>query len=130
MSNVNNQSTHARINEHLYLAVRWARVFEDTDSPRKAQFSGDLCMSDGTKICTINRLCILKTRAKDTGETTTFIGSMSDKLSKGDTIYSITWFPSAKYDRKELDKRDLFARECVKAVTAFQSKERAVTTAS
>lgn len=117
------QPTHARVNDQLYLDIRWARVFEDTDSPRKAQFSGDLCLNDGTKICTINRLCILNTVDKNTGESTIFIGSMSEKLSKGDTIYSVTWFPNAKHDASDLQNRKQFAENCVKAVEAFQERD-------
>jgi len=120
---MNKQATHARVNDQLYLDVRWARVFEDTDSPRKAQFSGDLCLNDGTKICTLNRLCILNTVDKETGESMIFIGSMSEKLSKGDTIYSVTWFPNAKYDVTDLKARKDFAHQCVKAVEAFQERD-------
>lgn len=120
---MNSSSTHARINDQLYLAIRWARVFDNTDSPRRAQFSGDLCMNDGTKICTINRLCILDTYDKQTGEPTLFIGSMSEKLSKGDTIYSLTWFPNSKYDANDLKARNDFAKRCSDAVNAFQKQE-------
>lgn len=114
-----NKETHARITDQLYLNIRWARVFENTDSPRKAQFSGDLCLNDGTKICSINRLCVINTLDSN-GEPAIFIGSMSEVLSQGDTLYSVSWFPNAKYDKADLKMRTDFAKECVRAIEAFQ----------
>jgi hypothetical protein len=121
---VTDNDTHARVNKQMYLNIRWAKVFNDEKSTKKAQFSGDLCLNDGTKICTINRLCILSTTNKKTGEPATYIGSMSDTLPRGDTIYSITWFPDSKKGNKEdIQARDNFSAECVRAVIAFHKRE-------
>jgi len=127
MPNTNElKPTHARVNEHMYLAIRWARIFTDTNSAKRAQFSGDLHMNDGSKVCTINRLCILNTVDKKTSEPTVYIGSMSEKLNKGDTIYSLTWFPDAKKGKEaDLKARKAFADECIRAVAAFQEQETA-----
>ena len=115
--------TRARINDNLYLDIKWARVFHASKSAKKAQFSGDLCTNDGVKICTINRLCVLHTIDRKTNEPTIFIGSMSEELPKGDTIYAVTWFPDAKNGGADLEARSSFSEQCIKAIAAFQEKE-------
>lgn len=123
---VEKKSTHARVSDHLYLAIRWARIFNDDNSAKKAQFSGDLHSADGTKICTINRLCVLNTTDKNTGKKAVYIGSMSERLPKGDTIYALTWFPDAKKgSARDVKAREDFAQECIQAIAAFHEKESA-----
>tara|TARA_R110002074_G_scaffold402324_1_gene606982 strand:- start:29240 stop:29662 length:423 start_codon:yes stop_codon:yes gene_type:complete len=108
----------------MYINIRWARIFSDGKTAKKAQFSGDLCLNDGMKVCTINRLCILNTADKITGEPTVYIGSMSERLPRGDTIYALTWFPDAKKGNPiDIKAREDFANECIKAVAAFQEQE-------
>jgi hypothetical protein len=122
---VEKKNTHARVNDQLFIDVRWARIFNDDKSAKKAQFSGDLYTNDGTKICTINRLCVLNTTDKVTGKKTIYIGSMSERLPKGDTIYALTWFPDAKKGLpSDVKARENFATECVNAIAAFHQKEQ------
>lgn len=119
------KNTHARINDDMFLEITWARIFNNSKSAKKAQFSGDLYTNSGVKICTINRLCILHT-VDNTGKPAIYVGSMFETLPKGDTIYALSWFPDAKKGSKEdIIARENFANECINAIAAFHKIEMA-----
>lgn len=114
--------TRARINDNLYLDIRWARANDYAYSNKIAIFSGDMCTNDGTRICTFNRLYLVKGK-DEKGEDIYTVSSVSVKLSRGDILYSVNWFPSLK-DGTNNKERYRFGKECLKAVTAFQKKSQ------
>jgi hypothetical protein len=108
-----------RISDNSYIEIVWARAhkMEGEYQPCVADFSADLYV-DGIPICTMNKLAILNTTSKTTGESVIHIGSMSTQ-EKGRKVFSITFFPGSREDKQIEKERSVFVEDCVAAVTAF-----------
>jgi len=111
-----------KISNNSFIEIVWAKAHKDTsDRACVAEFSADFYV-DGVAICTMNKLSILNTTSRETGESVLHIGSMytyERKQDREQRIFSLTFFPGSRKDKDIEQDRAKFVNECVAAVTAF-----------
>jgi len=111
-----------KISDNSFIEIVWAKAHKNSGNQAcVAEFSADFYV-DGVAICTMNKLSILNTTSRETGESVLHIGSMYSYERKGDKeqrIFSITFFPGSRKDKDIEQDRANFVNECVEAVTAF-----------